>query len=61
MRCSKCNKKTIMEYECKCLKKFCLNCLPYFIHDCLFDYKKTHKDLLKETNPQILAEKVVIL
>ena len=58
MRCSKCNKKIIMNYECKCKQNFCLNCLPFYIHNCTYDYKKEKKDMLQENNPKIIAIKV---
>jgi hypothetical protein len=58
MRCSKCNKKSLFEYECRCLKKFCLNCLPYFNHSCQFDYKKQRMDYIKDENPLIILAKV---
>ena len=47
-----------MEYECKCSLKFCLNCLPYYIHNCTFDYKKDRQNMLTENNPKIIAIKV---
>lgn len=58
MKCTNCGKKTLFEHECKCLKKFCLNCLPYFNHDCTFDYKNKKKENLTENNPKIIAIKV---
>ena len=58
MRCVLCKKKTMAEYECKCLKKFCLNCLPYFIHNCTYDYKKDKKNNITELNPKIMFQKV---
>ena len=58
MRCNKCRKKTLIEYECKCLLKFCLNCLPYYSHNCTFDYKKDRQNMLTENNPKIIAIKV---
>ena len=58
MRCIFCRRKTMDEYECKCLKKFCLNCLPYYIHNCSYDYKKEKQNILSETNPKIIAPKI---
>lgn len=59
VRCSKCTKKksTIIE-KCKCDNYFCLNCLPFFNHDCKFDWRKDKKDYLNKTNPKIIAIKV---
>ena len=59
MRCQFCKKKTIVEQECKCLKKFCLNCLPYFAHNCPFNYRKKKQDNLAEENEKIIAAKVI--
>lgn len=61
MRCSKCNKRIIMNYECKCKQNFCLNCLPFYTHNCTYDYKKEKKDMLQENNPKIIAIKVANL
>ena len=58
MRCELCKKKNLYEYECKCLKKLCLTCLPYYIHNCSYDYRKKHKNNLFETNPKIIATKI---
>lgn len=58
MRCQLCKKKTIFDHECKCLKKFCLNCLPYFVHNCSYDYKKNRQESLTEENEKIIAVKV---
>ena len=61
MRCSKCNKKINMNYECKCKQIFCLNCLPFYIHNCTFDYREYKKGLIQENNPKINAIKVSTL
>ncbi len=58
MRCNYCRKKTLCEYECKCLQKFCLNCLPFYIHNCSYDYKKERQNNLTESNPKIIAQKI---
>ena len=58
MRCINCRKKTTFEHECKCLKKFCLNCLPFYIHNCSYDYKSDNKLKLEENNPKIITIKV---
>jgi predicted nucleic acid binding AN1-type Zn finger protein len=40
-RCSQCNKKLgIMEYICKCEKRFCISHLQPQEHGCTFDYRK---------------------
>jgi len=40
-RCSQCTKKLgIMEYICKCEKRFCISHLQPQEHSCTFDYRK---------------------
>ena len=57
-RCQQCRKKTLFTNECKCLKKFCLNCSPFYAHNCSYDYKKDRKDFISEANPEIIPIKV---
>jgi predicted nucleic acid binding AN1-type Zn finger protein len=39
-RCSQCNKKLgLMEYTCKCEKRFCISHLQPQEHACTFNYK----------------------
>ena len=57
-RCAKCLKKHLIIVECKCCKKFCLNCLPHYIHNCDFDWRKDNEKFLKENNPKIEYVKV---
>ena len=52
-RCSKCKKKTLLTFNCKCLGKFCMNCKIPEIHLCSFDYKKEQRDKLEKSNPVI--------
>ena len=47
MKCKCCKKKTVMEFDCKCLQKFCLNCLND--HKCTFDYHASKNEHLKKT------------
>ena len=61
MRCLNCKKKTNFQTECKCLKKFCLNCLPYYAHECTYDYKTEKKTILVDNNPKIEAEKIIVI
>ena len=58
MRCTQCRKKIMIDYSCKCSNNFCLNCLPYYKHNCTFDYKEDRKNNLTETNPKIIPIKV---
>ena len=40
-RCACCNKKLgLMEYICKCEKRFCISHLQPQEHGCTFDYRK---------------------
>ncbi len=57
-KCEKCSKKTLVINECKCQKFFCLNCSPYYIHDCKYNWSQNKKENLTQLNPQIIAQKV---
>ena len=63
MKCEKCSKKIknsiINVNQCKCEKHYCTECLPYFNHNCSFDYKKTKKEILKVENEPVIAQKIV--
>jgi hypothetical protein len=56
--CNKCLKKKLFLNICKCDNYFCLDCLPYFNHNCKFDWKKNNRDLLFKNNPVIKPIKV---
>jgi len=58
MRCVNCKKKTLIEYTCKCNTNFCLNCLPYYIHNCTYDYKNNKQNDLTKSNPKLIPVKV---
>lgn len=60
-KCSKCNKKKIILDKCKCEYMFCLDCLPYFNHNCIFDWKGYNKNHLSKNNPKIEFVKVSTL
>ena len=57
-KCSNCCKKKIFIERCKCSNEFCLECLPYFNHDCTFNWKKEKQQNLVSTNPKIEYIKV---
>jgi hypothetical protein len=57
-RCNYCKKKQTLQFDCKCLNSFCLNCLPWYLHNCTFDYKKTHTEHLKKNNNEVKSHKV---
>jgi hypothetical protein len=49
MRCELCRKKKTLEFECKCTKKFCLDCLPSDVHKCTYNYKANKQEILSKT------------
>lgn len=57
-KCYNCRKKKLIIEKCKCTHEFCLDCLPFFNHNCIFDWKKENKNILEKTNPKIEAIKV---
>ena len=57
-KCFKCLKKTLYHQKCKCDNDYCFNCLPYFNHNCSFDWKSEKKKDLTIKNPQINFIKV---
>lgn len=58
MKCERCKKKKILEFICKCTKKFCLECLPSYVHDCAFDYKKTKQEEMNKCKIDVKFVKV---
>lgn len=57
-RCNNCRKKTLFFSTCKCNNNYCLKCLPYFNHNCLYDWNSNKKKDLTKENPQIIGKKV---
>lgn len=57
-RCFQCKKKTLMLNECKCKNNYCLNCSPFFNHNCIFNYKEEKQTQLCKDNVKIIAKKV---
>jgi hypothetical protein len=57
-KCTKCKKKKLFIDKCKCDLKFCIDCLPYFIHNCMFDWKNEKNKILLKENPLIECIKV---
>lgn len=60
-KCNNCNnifKKSAIVNECKCQKIFCLNCSPYYMHTCSFNWLKDKKENLTESNPQVNFKKI---
>lgn len=56
MRCSVCNKKSLMMFDCKCNKKFCNKHRLPEVHNCDYDFK-LDKDKMKINNPKIINNK----
>ncbi len=57
MSCSRCNKTTLMLFECRCGKTFCMKHKLPEKHKCDFDYKNNAKDNIKINNPKIINDK----
>jgi len=57
-KCYKCKRRKLIIESCKCNFEFCLDCLPFFNHNCIFDWRKENKNILERTNPKIEAIKV---
>jgi hypothetical protein len=56
-KCSKCYKKIILVFECKCQNKYCIKCHIPENHNCEFDYKRDGKELLEKKLIQIETSK----
>lgn len=61
MKCQICSRKikNFIYNQCKCNGFFCNECLPFFKHNCSYDYKKEKKEQLAVENIQIISEKIV--
>ena len=57
-RCSKCLKKKLFIQKCKCENFYCIECSPYFNHNCTYNWIKNNQDRLNKLNPKIEAIKV---
>lgn len=47
IRCQKCEKKLLIEYTCKCEKRFCITHLQPQDHGCTFDYREQGKQTIQ--------------
>ena len=63
-KCSFCKKKikgiyalTVLECRCKC-GQLCKKCYPPDKHNCTFDMKAYHQQILLKKNPQVLPQKI---
>ena len=57
-RCFQCKKKSNFNFDCKCNKLFCLNCLPFYSHNCSFNFREMNQNNLKNENEKIVKSKV---
>lgn len=61
-KCKHCSKRIKgMEYECRCGKKFCINCLSPETHNCQFNYKQNGKNILEKKLERVVNAKVSII
>ena len=58
MPCSKCRKRTIIIFNCKCEKDFCSRCKYPEDHNCTFDYKAAQRERLRINNPKVINNKI---
>lgn len=60
MKCFSCSRKIndLSFNQCKCQEFFCSNCLPFFNHNCTYDYKKDKKEKLSVENVVVVRQKV---
>ena len=58
MPCSKCRKRSIIVFNCKCGKDFCSRCKYPEDHNCTFDYKAAQRDKLRINNPKVINNKI---
>jgi hypothetical protein len=59
-RCNECRKKMgVMEFTCKCEKKYCMKCLHPENHSCSYDFKNEGKKNLESHLVKVAHEKVI--
>ena len=61
MKCPICSRKikNFAFNKCKCDEFFCNECLPFFKHNCKYDYKKAKKEKLSIENVVVIPNKVL--
>lgn len=59
VKCSNCNKKMNIEFNCKCTKLFCMKCYIPEKHNCSFDYKQAGKLELMNKLEKVVNDKVI--
>jgi hypothetical protein len=61
-KCKHCSKKIKgMDYECRCGKKFCINCLSPETHNCQFNYKQNGKNMLEKKLERVVNAKITVI
>ena len=59
-RCYSCNKKTgLLDFECKCGNSYCAGHRHPFDHNCTYDFKSEEIKKIRDSNPKIIAEKLI--
>jgi AN1-type zinc finger protein 5/6 len=60
-KCIICNKKLgLLPYVCKCGNITCVS-HQWPNHECSYNYKKVHKELLEHNNPKIVPSKINLM
>ena len=57
-KCYMCRKKTLISTTCKCKNNYCFECLPYFNHNCKYNWITDKQNDLTKENPQIIRKKI---
>ena len=57
MSCSKCKKKSMIVFNCRCGKEFCTKHKQPEDHNCTFDFKNYGKEKIKINNPKVTNNK----
>lgn len=56
---SKCKKKSMIEYKCRCGFVFCVKHKNPEDHKCTFDFREEGKKMLEQKNKKIVKDKVI--
>ena len=58
-KCFKCKKKILIEFNCRCNKKFCITHKNPEEHTCTFDYKEHGKKIISDKNKKVTNDKII--
>lgn len=62
VRCSFCKKKcNLINFLCKCEKRFCTKCRYTHIHKCTYNHKEEEKKRIETNNPVIIKDKIIAI